>query len=299
MPSSPSWVWRKLLNLRSIVQPHIKVVIGNGKTTSLWFDNWHPLGPLAHKFGPRVIYNTGLTKEATVAAIIRGSSWGLPITQTLEINEIRHAISSLPIPNQELEDHYKWDLNSNGEFTISSLWNDLRTKFPKVPWYNTIWFSGHIPKCSMITWLAIHNRLYIGDRLVLFGTIPVSCCSFCAGVESHDHLFFNCPFTSQIWSEMLAHINVSWPSRPWVDWITHISNIKGKSLNSLITKLIFATTVYQIWIERNIRKFQNASCTVSVVVAKTHTMVRYRLLSLESLPQGHHYHGLLIKWGIG
>jgi hypothetical protein len=93
MPSSPSWVWRKLLNLRPIVQPHIKIVIGNGKATSLWFDNWHPLGLLVRKFGPRVIYDSGLTKDATVDAIIRGSNWGLPITQTLEINEIRHAMS--------------------------------------------------------------------------------------------------------------------------------------------------------------------------------------------------------------
>ena len=31
MPSNPSWVWRKLLNLRPIVRPHIKVIIGNGE----------------------------------------------------------------------------------------------------------------------------------------------------------------------------------------------------------------------------------------------------------------------------
>lgn len=30
MPSSPSWVWRKLLNLRPIVQPFIKYIVGNG-----------------------------------------------------------------------------------------------------------------------------------------------------------------------------------------------------------------------------------------------------------------------------
>ena len=298
MPSSPSWVWRKLLNLRPIVQPHIKIVIGNGKATSLWFDNWHPLGPLAHKFGPRVIYDLGLTKDATVDAIIRGSNWGLPITQTLEINEIRHAMSSIPKPNKDLEDQFRWELNSNGEFSISSLWNELRTQYPKVPWHSSIWFPGHIPKCSMITWLAIHNRLYTGDRLVLFGTIPVSCCSFCTGIESHDHLFFNCPLISQIWSRMQAHINVSWPPRSWGDWINHISTFKGKSLKNLIIKLIFTATIYQIWMERNNRKFQNASCTVPTVVAKIHMMVRYRLLSLDSLPHGQHCQDLLTKWGI-
>jgi hypothetical protein len=298
MPSSPSWVWRKLLNLRPIVQAHIKVVIGNGRSTSLWFDNWHPLGPIAHKFGSRVIYNFGFTKNATVDAIIRGSNWSFPIIRNRDLNEIRDALSSLPKPNQEMEDHHRWVLNSTGEFTISSLWEELRTHYPKVPWHNNIWFSGHIPKCSMIAWLAIHNRLYTGDRLVLFGTIPVSCCSFCNGVETHDHLFFNCPFTSQVWSEMLAHVNLSCPARSWADWITYISNSRGKSLKNLILKLLFTATIYQVWVERNARNFQNASCTVSIVANKIHSLVRCRLLSLDTLPQGHNCHGLLTKWGI-
>ncbi|KAH7836205.1 hypothetical protein Vadar_033678 [Vaccinium darrowii] len=138
MPSSPSWVWRKLLNLRPLVQSHIKVIIGNGRSTSLWYDNWHPLGPLALKFGHRVIYDSGLTKVATVSAIIRNSRWCLPITQTLELNELRDAMSSAPSPNHELEDHHKWLLNSNGEFTISSLWDDIRVQYPKVPWHSSI-----------------------------------------------------------------------------------------------------------------------------------------------------------------
>lgn len=55
MPGSCSWIWRKLLNLRPIVQPYIKHHIGNGHSTSLWYDNWHPLGPLVEKFGYRIV----------------------------------------------------------------------------------------------------------------------------------------------------------------------------------------------------------------------------------------------------
>ncbi|XP_028086247.1 uncharacterized protein LOC114287169 [Camellia sinensis] len=32
VPSDPSWVWRKLLDLRSIIAPLIKYNVGNGKT---------------------------------------------------------------------------------------------------------------------------------------------------------------------------------------------------------------------------------------------------------------------------
>ncbi|XP_058208177.1 uncharacterized protein LOC131321190 [Rhododendron vialii] len=70
-PSDPSWVWRKILNLRPYVQPHIKYKIGDGQFTYLWFDNWHPLGHLLPRFGPRIVYDSGLPKDVTVKAIVR------------------------------------------------------------------------------------------------------------------------------------------------------------------------------------------------------------------------------------
>jgi hypothetical protein len=246
VPSDPSWVWRKLLALRPIVHPLLKISIGNGKSTSLWFDNWHPLGSLADKYGTSVFYDSGLPRDSKVAAVIKGSHWAFPITQTLELMEIKAQLPLLPSPIGDKEDHPKWTLTTNGEFTISSLWNHLRTHFPKVTWHKSIWFSGHIPKCSLISWVAIQNRLYTEDRLVMFGTKSISCCSFCNGSESHNHLFFNCPFTSQVWDQVLGLINVSWSARAWSCWIDHISTIRGRTLKNLITKLVFITSVYQV-----------------------------------------------------
>lgn len=132
--------------------------------------------------------------------------------------------------------------------------------------------------------------------MVLFGTKAISCCSFCNGSESHDHLFFNCPFTSQVWAQILSLINVSWPTRSWMSWIDHMSTIKGKSIKTLITKLVFITSVYHIWIERNLRKFQNVACPVPVVVSKIYSMVRLKLLSLGDLPNAPQYrlNGILV-----
>ena len=185
-----------------------------------------------------------------------------------------------------MEDKHLWTLNTSGKFTISSLWNHLRTQFPKVPLAKCIWFPRHIPKCSFISWIAIQQRLYIEDRLVLFGTKIVSSCSFCQGDEDHNHLFFNCPFTSQVWSQVLSYLNFNWAPRSWDNWVNHMTTIKGKTLRTLISKLAFISTVYHIWIERNFCKFQNKACPISVVVSKIYYLVRGRLLSLYKLPQG-------------
>ena len=49
--------------------------IGNGESTALWFDNWHPFGPIIQAKGARVIYDAALGVEAKVSNIIRGNQW--------------------------------------------------------------------------------------------------------------------------------------------------------------------------------------------------------------------------------
>ncbi|KAD3066367.1 hypothetical protein E3N88_34247 [Mikania micrantha] len=40
------WSWRKLLQQRDLLHNHMISIIGNGLSTSAWYDNWHPTGPL-------------------------------------------------------------------------------------------------------------------------------------------------------------------------------------------------------------------------------------------------------------
>nr|XP_043613101.1 uncharacterized protein LOC122585066 [Erigeron canadensis] len=50
-----SWGWRKLLQLRSTFRPFFYSRIGNGLSTSAWFDSWCKLGPLSSIITPRKI----------------------------------------------------------------------------------------------------------------------------------------------------------------------------------------------------------------------------------------------------
>lgn len=262
-----------------------KHLIGNGHSISLWHDNWHPLGPLALKFGPRASHNSGFPHDSLVSSILQGNQWVFPTTETIELNEIRNSLPPLTVSGSASIDNIVWTLSSNGKFTISSLWDHMRSHYPTVSWSHVVWFPAHIPKCSLITWLAILNRLNTEDRLVLFGVKPSSCCSLCNDSESHDHLFFSCPFASQVWASVSTKLNVNWSAPTWSGWISLLSSFKGKSLRVTIIKLAFTVTMYQIWIERNKRKFQSTSCLPHVVFQKICTEVRLRVLSLSKLPQ--------------
>lgn len=66
IPNDCSWCWRDILKLRDVARKHIRVDIGNGENCSLWFDSWHHLGPIARRFGNRIIYDSGLGRHARV-----------------------------------------------------------------------------------------------------------------------------------------------------------------------------------------------------------------------------------------
>ncbi|KAK1441020.1 hypothetical protein QVD17_06856 [Tagetes erecta] len=53
---SMSWGWRKILQLREQMRPHLCVKVGDGGSTFIWSDNWCTESPLRGRITPRDIY---------------------------------------------------------------------------------------------------------------------------------------------------------------------------------------------------------------------------------------------------
>ncbi|KAJ6983822.1 hypothetical protein NC653_026591 [Populus alba x Populus x berolinensis] len=71
MPSNPSWSWRKILQSRDWCRGWFINRIGNGNSTSLWFDYWLPGGlRLIDNYSLRTLTATGLMWNARVSDII-------------------------------------------------------------------------------------------------------------------------------------------------------------------------------------------------------------------------------------
>ena len=67
-----------MLELRDKIKPFVSIVIGDGKSTSIWYDPWYHNEPLANYITRRDIYDARLNNYATIADMIQDGKWIWP-----------------------------------------------------------------------------------------------------------------------------------------------------------------------------------------------------------------------------
>ncbi|XP_022852728.1 uncharacterized protein LOC111374304 [Olea europaea var. sylvestris] len=202
-PGDCSWTWRKILGLRDIRRDKMKFRISNSRRASLWFDNWHPLGPLENIIGERIIHESRLSKQAKVADIIEGNTWSWPST--------RSSITR--------EDVLRGVDDVHGVFSLT-----------------------------------IQGGLYTQTKLIRFVLIQsMHCVLCCCSDEDLDQLFFACPYSERIWHSLHAKYNMPWVHRSCTDTLSWMEQFRGRSLHSIVIRLIFTASILAIWHERNTR----------------------------------------------
>ncbi|XP_058200946.1 uncharacterized protein LOC131315769 [Rhododendron vialii] len=170
---------------------------------------------------------------------------------------IEHTPVSL-LSNTTREDSIIWNLNANGRFSVQSAWNAFRRPKPPVPWAKVVWYKHAVPRWAIVQWLAILCRLSTKDKLQQWGVLVENQCVLCSTtMESHERLFFQCPFSSQLWSllqmKFSSFCSLSILSQV-VDWM--VQHHTDTLFLNLVAKVIFAATIYHVWGERNRRIFQ-------------------------------------------
>ncbi|GKE22308.1 RNA-directed DNA polymerase, eukaryota, reverse transcriptase zinc-binding domain protein [Tanacetum coccineum] len=73
-----SWGWKNLLTIRDQVKENVIYKVGNGRKTSLWFDNWSSIGPLFQSLTHRDLYDERLNESLTVSDLVVNGKWKWP-----------------------------------------------------------------------------------------------------------------------------------------------------------------------------------------------------------------------------
>ena len=255
-PSVCSWYWRKLLKLRSTAKSLVKYKVGNGNGTFLWHDPWLPFGSIVDNYRTDVITYAALPLSSKTNAVISGNEWAWPIASSWELIEIKAATDSLPNPSPG-RDSVSWIPSPSGNFVTSHTWEFLRGSQPRVPWYHLVWFSENIPRHSFIVWLAILNKLATQDRIWKFTPGPLACVLCHKDIESHDHIFFTCDYSSIIWQDIMRRFSMVGAPVVWnsfIGWAA--SKWKSKKPADIMPRMCLGAVIYAIWKERNARIFR-------------------------------------------
>ena len=113
--------------------------------------------------------------------------------------------------------------------------------------------------------------------------LNLSRCPLCELVpDSHDHLFFQCVFSSEVWSQvkLKADMHNSYCSmNDIIHWISPFA--KKKSAIGVVAKLVLAASTYFIWQERNSRLFKQKKRSKDQVIKLILFTVRLKLLTLS------------------
>ncbi|GKA95055.1 sodium/hydrogen exchanger 6 [Tanacetum coccineum] len=99
--------------------------------------------------------------------------------------------------------------------------------------------------------------------------------------DSHDHLFFECSFSSQVWSKVRGLCGMDVIPPRLIDVLAFVIPIyKGRTAVSILCRIVVAANSYYIWLERNGRLFKKTSSPdqiADVIIS----MVRLKLVTFK------------------
>lgn len=202
---------------RELVEKGCIRSIGNGETTSIYFDKWIPRPSLFKVWSPKSLH-----PHATVSELILPSGgWNIPLIQN-SFNEIEaELITGIPLGNTNNQDQWRWFFDKKGRYTVKSGYklameversmsnkggnssNKSNNKFWKVIW------GLQIPnKIKLFLWRAIHGILPCAQSLYQRRITDNPCCFRCgANSESVFHALWGCHVSRIIWKQS-----------KWKDW---------------------------------------------------------------------------------
>ncbi|KAL2231023.1 UNVERIFIED_CONTAM: Transposon TX1 uncharacterized protein [Sesamum indicum] len=270
-----SWGWRKLLRLRSLIQPMVECRIGDGRTFYLWKDPWHHFGPLIYRFprGPSLL---GLDESTKLNTVIDEGQWQWPLITDLECLQI---IYSLPQIHYG-DDRIIWRFR-DGRPTAQALYRLICPPGPKVGWTSLLSGVLKIPRHCYILWMAIQEKLPTIDKPWL---THIGGCILCdeEAIETHNHLFFRCRFSRRCLKAIREIIRFAWPNRTWamdVEWV--VRKWREKHIINAAYRALLGSFVYHLWRERNSRRFQHIEHPPNVLASLIIDDVRQRILSIN------------------
>lgn len=109
-----SWVWRKMLKMRTLAKQFLRMEIHNGQSTRFWTNIWHPSGRLIEVAGESGTQKLGISRSALVCEVRTQTCWAFRRTRDRLLREIISSIETHQLSDaRNSRDIVLWRKNEN------------------------------------------------------------------------------------------------------------------------------------------------------------------------------------------
>jgi hypothetical protein len=278
--------------------------VNDGTTTSFWSQRWIGDKTLGEAF-PR-LYSISIQKEGAVRDMAEGMGVGLEWNflwrrslfswEVDLVSRLRDILRSVKLSAGP--DRWYWRVDPDGVFSVKSAYSylikeglgSMEESLGDNKVFDQIWRSPAPSKIIAFSWQALHNRIPTRDNLALRGIIRDNAsrnCVLCVDhLESMVHLLLHCDFAFKIWMDIFRWLGVVVVIPASLSILFEC--FSGCARNKKSRKgfrLVWHTTIWQIWKSRNDAVFNNKVVSAAECVDEIKVLTwKWSALKLKILP---------------
>jgi hypothetical protein len=254
--------------------PHGTFSINDGSQIRFWEDTWLDNVPLRDQYP--ALYSIVRYKSDTIAKVMATSPPAVSFRRDLLGNRL-NAWNTLQQRLESIQlspgpDEFRWNLHSNGAFSVDSLYKAILQSDIPVDNNKKIWKMKIPLKTKNFAWYLRRRVILTKDNLARRNWHGSKMCVFCHQDETIKHLFFQCCFARSIWSIIQAASSLYPP--------TSVANVFGNWLHG--TDLRFITlirvgaiaVIWSLWLCRNDKVFDDKNCSLLQVIYRCTATLR-------------------------
>jgi len=199
---------------KAMFEVAVRTVVGDGNTTKFWTDRWID-GKCIADLAPALF--AAVQKRAikcrTVAQGLHNRSWVMDVRGALSVQVLTEYLLVWDLVDDtvlqhDVPDKHLWKLTQSGVYSSKSAYSAFFLGSVGLSGWKRIWKGWAPLKCKVFLWLAKNNRCWTSDRLAKRGLPHPSACPFCdQSNETIQHILLGCPFSRQIWTNILCSLN--------------------------------------------------------------------------------------------
>ncbi|XP_016199059.1 uncharacterized protein LOC107640024 [Arachis ipaensis] len=253
---------------------HVKLSAGRDDKVVWKFDS---KGVFSTKSVMHVLQMESLSDEITSYSFT--SAWRRELFQwELElVHQLHEWLRPVKLSDGK-EDTLVWKFDSKGIFSTKSVLQVLQSEtlsdeITSYSFTSSVWRGMVPPRIELFGWFVLIGRVNTKERLSRLGVIRLNdtLCVLCKReIESVEHLFLLCEFTWQVWCRWLRTFGEVWSMPGTIRELFERWTGRHKRKQEQKKWLPgFFAVIWNIWVERNARIFQNQETVVDCVLRKT------------------------------